>query len=330
MTKTTSTEYNGNDSIATVTSKSYDSYNQPSVLITSSSNPNIVGERVDLVYPYNYSDIPIFLKMKQVNRLADVVSLRKYYFPKSSIIYGFDKSFTEVEDKILESKVTIEGILEPTESRELTYDKYDSQNANLLQYTSKSIVNSVIWDYNSQYPVAKAINSSATNCAYTSFEADGKGNWSFTGSPTADPISPTGKMCYSLSNGPLSKTDLNSELKFLVSYWAKTGASVNITGGTLGQLVTGRSYNNWTYYERLVSNATIITISGTGLIDEVRLYPADAQMTTYTYEPLIGITSATDAKGQSIYYEYDYFQRLKVIKDQDRNIIKAFNYNYKH
>jgi len=49
---------------------------------------------------------------------------------------------------------------------------------------------------------------------------------------------------------------------------------------------------------------------------------------TYTYKPLIGITSETDIKGESIYYEYDVLNRLKLIKDHDGNILKQYEYHY--
>ncbi|WP_423149767.1 DUF5977 domain-containing protein, partial [Rubrolithibacter danxiaensis] len=41
-----------------------------------------------------------------------------------------------------------------------------------------------------------------------------------------------------------------------------------------------------------------------------------------------GMTSRTDEKGQTTYYEYDDFQRLAYIKDQYGNILKAFCYHY--
>ncbi|MCD8413258.1 hypothetical protein [Tenacibaculum finnmarkense] len=54
------------------------------------------------------------------------------------------------------------------------------------------------------------------------------------------------------------------------------------------------------------------------------------QVNTYTYDPLIGVTSITDPRGQTIYYEYDTFNRLEFIKGKDGNILKENKYNYKN
>jgi hypothetical protein len=112
-----------------------------------------------------------------------------------------------------------------------------------------------------------------------------------------------------------------------VSYWKKNGTvSVNGTSAS-----TGRSVRGWTYYEHQVVNPAggLITISGSGaLIDELRLYPKDASMTTYTYKPHIGISSECDANNRITYYEYDLFNRLYLIRDQDFNILKRTHYNY--
>jgi YD repeat-containing protein len=56
----------------------------------------------------------------------------------------------------------------------------------------------------------------------------------------------------------------------------------------------------------------------------------NAFITSYTYKPLVGMTSQTDAKGMTTYYEYDAFQRLKAVKDQNGNILKQTDYHYKN
>lgn len=50
--------------------------------------------------------------------------------------------------------------------------------------------------------------------------------------------------------------------------------------------------------------------------------------TFYTYSPLFGITSQTDTNGVTTYYEYDDFGRLKLVRDQNRNIISKNEYHY--
>jgi YD repeat-containing protein len=55
----------------------------------------------------------------------------------------------------------------------------------------------------------------------------------------------------------------------------------------------------------------------------------DLLVTTYIYKPLVGVTSKTDAHGETVYYTYDSVGRLSVIKDKDRKNIKSYIYKYK-
>ena len=56
---------------------------------------------------------------------------------------------------------------------------------------------------------------------------------------------------------------------------------------------------------------------------------SNAMVTTYTYDPLIGITSQTDPAGITTNYEYDDFGRLESVKDHNGDIVKAYDYHYK-
>lgn len=51
---------------------------------------------------------------------------------------------------------------------------------------------------------------------------------------------------------------------------------------------------------------------------------------TFTYKPLIGMSSSEDVKGLKTYYDYDNYNRLWNVRDHNRNIIKNYEYNYQH
>jgi YD repeat-containing protein len=63
-------------------------------------------------------------------------------------------------------------------------------------------------------------------------------------------------------------------------------------------------------------------------IDALREKLPEAQITTYTYIPNIGISSKTDERGIKYSYYYDSAGRLESIKDENGNIISAYKYNY--
>lgn len=52
-------------------------------------------------------------------------------------------------------------------------------------------------------------------------------------------------------------------------------------------------------------------------------------ISTYTFNPLVGVTSMTDSKGSASYYEYDNYNRLRFIRDNDQYVIQKNCYNYK-
>jgi len=210
-----------------------------------------------------------------------------------------------------------------------SYDGFDGRG-NVRQITDKNnIITSYIWDYNGLYPIAGVKNAARSQIAYTGFESTGKGNWKYNLAGITASDSRAGRQCYNLSTGgTITKDSLVSTTTYIVSYWTKNTSSLTIAGTIANTTVLNRTSGNWHYYTQKITGQTSLSISGTGYIDELCLYPSDAEMTTYTYDPLVGVTSSTDAKGETTYYEYDPAQRLINVKDQDGNIVKHLNYHY--
>jgi len=223
--------------------------------------------------------------------------------------------------------------MNPSFEPRLAFGSYDSRGNLLQQNKVNDMPHSYIWDYNGFYPVAEATNATTADISYTSFEADGSGGWNFNfpSRNTSDGV--TGTCSYSLSSD-ISRGGLLPSTTYVVSYWSKSSTTPYFIAGTVsGYPLKGKTVSingaNWTYYEHKITGQSSITINGTGSIDELRLYPANATMTTSCFAPLIGMTNQCDINNRITYFQYDALSRLQTVKDQDGNIIKTIDYHYK-
>ncbi|WP_346319533.1 hypothetical protein [Chitinophaga sp. YIM B06452] len=66
------------------------------------------------------------------------------------------------------------------------------------------------------------------------------------------------------------------------------------------------------------------------LIDNLNNLRSDAgsMVSSFTYLPLVGVSSMTGPEGNTQYYEYDHFGRLKLVRDYQSKIVKQMDYNY--
>ncbi len=216
---------------------------------------------------------------------------------------------------------------------QVSFDAYDSYGNILQQHKVNGMNQAYCWDYLSSLPICVVKNAGQGDIAYTSFEADGSGNWVITGgSVMAGGI--TGNSSFQFGSGAsIAKPTLTAGTSYIVSYWTTNTAAYSLAGTQSGYPVKGKTItingNSWTYYEHLITGVSSLSIAGSsGNIDELRLYPSTAQMTSYTYTPLVGMTSSCDVDNRVTYYSYDGLERLSFIQDQDGNIVKTIDYHY--
>lgn len=99
-----------------------------------------------------------------------------------------------------------------------------------------------------------------------------------------------------------------------------------VKNATYSQL---EGYYGANFFNNLLNAATP---SSTDLnnINMIKNYFQNALVTTYTYKPLVGLTSMTDPRGVTTYYTYDTFNRLFLVRDNNNNIISKYSYGYQN
>lgn len=105
--------------------------------------------------------------------------------------------------------------------------------------------------------------------------------------------------------------------------------------GTYGKLLVAKITGNVTYEQAtaLINQSLLddaINYSDAAVrteLNKLRTGLSGAFVETYTYKPLVGITSVTDARGRTLYTEYDNFNRLSLTKDHEGNVLSRKCYS---
>lgn len=184
--------------------------------------------------------------------------------------------------------------------RQVKFLQYNDKTNPQTYVERNGVQNAIYWNTTRLYPIATVVNSTHSDIFHTSFEEDPArvaGN------------AVTGDYYYSGTTYqiPAAYRPSGSNLKMTYWYYHNT-------------------LNKWMFKTEVPYSYTI-SDPNASRYDEIRVYPAGALMTTYTYHPGIGVISTTDPNNRVTRYKYDPFGRLTVVKDQDGNIVKTNTYH---
>lgn len=251
----------------------------------------------------------------------------------------------------------------PSNYRKVGDFSYDAFN-NIIETTPfNGIPSSISYAYNNTFPVIKAVNAKSNMIFFSGFENTisttlHEAEWNssltafdiikkHTGRYSGRIDKPTSGALQSHSNIWIN-VNLSAPTKFKYSGWVYSDGptayiylymkTASETGGyTYVDYVNTGLTHHWVYIEKeytVPANITKLNIGienggfGSVWFDDVRLFPSNAFVTTYTYDLFGNILSVTDPNNLTQYYEYDTFGRLVRVKDNEGNILEKTEYHF--
>jgi hypothetical protein len=341
------TFYHPNNSITTSwkTFVTDTNYNVTKITTPFDVNKNLNLEK-RIYYPYNYTisgivatmrDSSIFMPVSTEswiigdgnNRMlaAEITDFQKPLFSiiKPTTVYSLVSNKPVLQNVIglFDPSVLIRNtsLLKPQQTN--FYDR----RGRLLQSTNSvsGRNNSIIYTNNYNNIIAKVSNAQTSEIAYTSFEQNADGYWAKTGYIGYDSTTAiTGRFSADITNAQITRTGLDAAKVYNLTYWTK--GNIYLSNSNTYPPITEHR-NGWNLYTHKVTGVTEISVMGSGLIDELRLFPSNANMETSCYDSLGNVVSTNDANNNIQYFEYDKINRLKILRNKDYNIVKKYEYS---
>lgn len=306
-------------------------------------------------YPYNYStNNSYYLVSRNIINIPIHISKEK----NNNFIESRTTDFGIFHGLILPTKVkTITHDL--TEKVDYNFNAYDNKGNLLLWQIPPSFYTSRIYDEGKNQILANITNSTLDETGHTSFENIELNGWTKFDANEFETLPAnvfTGKSSMEVTgvSGPFKVFTVgqNAEKRsgYKASVWAKGEGAylhIEVNGEWSSHVKVKNEINDGLWHKlevelprhkiqpyfsqghNLKIKVYVGTERGTVYFDDLRFHPSDAQMTTYTHEPLIGVTSISNESNKPEFYIYDSFGRLEYIKDFEGNIIKKNDYHYR-
>ena len=211
------------------------------------SAPKVIGGSLSTFKKHTYTD-------GSGTSWESLISNGSYLLETTSPITSFTMSSLTYDNQLtIPSEYVLKGTIHATNAK-----------GKLTEYSrTGDISTAIIWNTDGDLPLAKVVNAHQDEVFYTSFEEiSGGSSKSRTGQKSR-----TGASDYIIDVSPLS---LNTSEPYILSYWESNNGL------------------DWDFKKLRItptgSNITIILDAGNNYLDEVRLYPADAIMSTVSYD----------------------------------------------
>jgi hypothetical protein len=336
----------------------------PVEIRNSGSNGSDLIQR--FIYPFHYNteevmagadqQVDAIVKMKEINKYSNAIEKQLYR--------NIDGNMELISNELVKYRIH-DGIVVPHEIYTLSSDKPVNQY-NASSITNSSFVydhsifskaqaflsynqfgtplemlpiNGIIQSYftgikrgdnNEEKLTAIAYNAEHVDVSYTSFEDDNTNGWSYPLNGAVNDAK-TGMKSFNLNNRTITKV-LSNGGDYWLTFWKKKNSQVNVTSS--GSILSQSSdvVGSWELEKMLVKfNAAngVISINGSGIIDELRLYPVNSMLHTYSYLPGVGLISEADENSISKHYGYDELNRLSSVYDGSKNLLTYYVSHYK-
>ncbi|MBL6447475.1 hypothetical protein JMN32_14245 [Fulvivirga sp. 29W222] len=319
MSQSTET-YSETAGISKTTTTSFEYNNQNFTRKTTTLLANGVSGYSTISYPFEYTGEPVYDEMVSRNMLAYPVEALTYRKEGATELltggaisdYGFfaDNDPANDQPDMVNENILVkatyhwenqpDGATPESEIPTISNKNYKlgaafeyDVHGNLIQTSGKHKVAATVWDYKNELPIASVENAYASDVYFNGFEEDG-----------TKAQAKTGQKSHSGGQFTIPFTpDPNKD--YILTYWYY-------------------SSGQWYYREKPFA----ATINEGEALDEVRVYPEGARVTTTAYDWKGNVISATDTNDQSVYYDYNKMNQVTNVRNNDRDIIQTTQHNY--